>query len=170
MKAIVKDCLAEGEKDLSFEVDKDHQEFVFLMCSKKFGQCLHRQLPRFHPPGPPPGADGNGTDAAGGPPPGGDQKVETFIVSKNLIIKKQTYQLIIPFQCNSNVRRRHSTFPRLVNEGKYWSTKFHSEIDPKASSHWYTHTQANKLCTSSRYYMLHFDIWWFPFQIQNTFV
>lgn len=85
IKQIVQDCLAEGDKDIAFEVDKAHLEFVYLMCSKKFGQCLHRQLPKFRPPGPDMGplGGGPGNSPPGGPlgPPGADQKVEQFIVS-----------------------------------------------------------------------------------------
>lgn len=83
VKQIIADCLAEGDKDITFEVDKSAQELVFLMCSKKFGGCLHERLPmhrRWN--------NNNSTqqqmqqqESTGPPPtvPGGDLKIETLI-------------------------------------------------------------------------------------------
>lgn len=77
VKSVVQDCLAEGDKDITFEVDKSHLELVYLMCSKKFGHCLHRQLPKFQPPGSNAAPGGGGKDT--GPPPEADKRVEQFI-------------------------------------------------------------------------------------------
>ena len=79
VKSVVQDCLAEGDKDITFEVDKSHLELVYLMCSKKFGHCLHRQLPKFQPPGSNAAPGGGGKNT--GPPPEADKRVEQFIVS-----------------------------------------------------------------------------------------
>ncbi|KAI2811537.1 hypothetical protein BLOT_002715 [Blomia tropicalis] len=51
MKPIVEACFPEGEKDVNIELDKEHREIVYLMCSNNFAECVHKQKPKYQPPG-----------------------------------------------------------------------------------------------------------------------
>ena len=78
---MIKDCLAVGSKDITFVVEGDDQkEFVYMLCSKTFGQCLHQNLPKFRKIEPSLGAELSTPSSTEGNNSNGFE-IETFIVS-----------------------------------------------------------------------------------------
>ena len=90
MKPIVEACFPEGEKDVNIELDKEHREIVYLMCSNNFAECVHKQKPKYQPPG----------QTETQPKPDKAEKIEAFIVSYYLI-KMINGLIIYSFPCRN---------------------------------------------------------------------